>query len=101
MPFYAQELGASPVQLGNIFSAFAITQVISQAWMGYAGDKIGRRAVLLIALIGPSFGFAASALAWDFWSLMFARASSASSPAALRPRMPTSPRSSRRTSARV
>ena len=74
MPFYAQELGASPVQLGNIFSAFAITQVISQAWMGYAGDKIGRRAVLLIALIGPSFGFAASALAWDFWSLMFARA---------------------------
>ena len=61
MPFYAQELGASPVQLGNIFSAFAIAQVISQAWMGYAGDKIGRPTVLIIALVGPAFGFAASA----------------------------------------
>merc|ERR1712185_244558 len=64
MPFYAQALGASPAQLGNIFSAFAIAQVISQAWMGWAGDKFGRRAVLLLALIGPALGFAASALAW-------------------------------------
>ena len=73
MPFYAQELGATPAQLGTVFSAFAIAQVISQAWMGWAGDKIGRRAVLIMALIGPAFGFAASALAWDFYSLIAAR----------------------------
>ena len=74
MPFYAQKLGATPAQLGTIFSTFAVTQVISQAWMGWAGDKIGRSTVLIFALVGPAFGFAASALAWDFYSLIAARA---------------------------
>jgi len=74
MPFFAADLGCAPFQLGNIFATFSFAQVLSQAWMGWAGDKVGRRPVLIVALLGPSMGFAASALAWDFPSLIAARA---------------------------
>ncbi len=50
-----------------------MSQVLSQAWMGWAGDRFGRRVVLIAAAVGPAIGFAVSAFSWSYYSLILAR----------------------------
>jgi len=41
--------------------------------MGWAGDRFGRRVVLIAAAVGPAIGFAVSAFSWSYYSLILAR----------------------------
>ena len=70
LPFYAREFGASPTNLGLLFTAFAAAQFLcARAW-GRLSDRIGRRRVMLLTIAGTTLallglGFAPS-LAWLF-----------------------------------
>ena len=63
LPFYALRLDASPVQVGWIFAAFSIAQLLSAPVWGRVSDRYGRRPALLIGLGASAiayvvFGFA-------------------------------------------
>ena len=67
LPFYALRLNASPAQVGWIFAAFSIAQLISAPVWGRVSDRYGRRPALLIGLLASAaayvvFGFADSLL---------------------------------------
>lgn len=67
LPFYALRLDATPAQVGWIFAAFSIAQLISAPVWGRVSDSYGRRPALLIGLLASAaayvvFGFADSLL---------------------------------------
>ncbi len=63
LPFYALRMDATPVQVGWIFAAFSIAQLLSAPVWGRVSDRYGRRPALLIGLGASAiayvvFGFA-------------------------------------------
>ena len=52
MPIYGKELGASALEIGGLFSAFALVPVIIRPFLGRALDRWGRRPFLLLGLGG-------------------------------------------------
>ena len=52
LPPVARELGVSPVQIASIFAASATIWVFASPWWGRRSDRVGRRPVMLIGLLG-------------------------------------------------
>ena len=57
LPFYAQEFGASPRQIGLLIATFAACQLLSGPLLGQLADRFGRKPLLLISQIGTLIGF--------------------------------------------
>jgi DHA1 family tetracycline resistance protein-like MFS transporter len=72
LPFYAEEFGASPRQIGLLIATYAACQLLSGPLLGQLADRFGRKPLLLISQIGTLIGFfvlgRASSLAMVFVS---------------------------------
>lgn len=72
LPFYAQEFGASPRDIGLLIATYAACQLVSGPLLGQLADRVGRKPLLLVSQIGTLFGFivlgGASSLAMVFLS---------------------------------
>src|SRR3989449_9868611 len=73
LPFYAESLGATPVVVGMLVSAYAICQLIAGPPLGHLSDRVGRRPVLLVSQMGPCAGFLILASAHALWVVFLAR----------------------------
>ncbi|MFC4402604.1 MFS transporter [Gracilibacillus xinjiangensis] len=73
LPFYAEELGASPTQLGLLMAVYSLMQFIFSPMWGRISDRIGRKPVLLIGIAGLSLSFFLMAFASQLWMLFAAR----------------------------
>jgi MFS family permease len=57
LPFYAEEMNASPAAIGWVFSIYSWMQFIFAPILGRISDKIGRRPILFISLLGSAIGY--------------------------------------------
>lgn len=57
LPLWAEQFGASPVQIGVITASYAVAQVIFAPVLGRLSDRHGRRPVILVALAGTVGAF--------------------------------------------
>lgn len=57
LPLYAERFGASPVVIGLLVGVFSAMQFIFAPILGRISDRVGRRPVLLLSLIGTATGF--------------------------------------------
>ncbi len=73
LPFYAQGMGASPLEVGLLFAAYSGCQMVAAPLLGGWSDRWGRRPVLLLSLLGTAVSFAMLALARDLGTLFAAR----------------------------
>lgn len=73
LPFYAEELGASPLALGLLMATYSVMQFIFSPIWGRISDRIGRKPVLLIGIAGLSLSFFLLGLATELWMLFAAR----------------------------
>lgn len=73
LPIYGRELGASALQIGGLFSAFALLPVIVRPFLGRALDRWGRRPFLLLGLSGYVGAMVIFAVANQVWVLTLAR----------------------------
>lgn len=73
LPFYAEELGASPAELGLLMAVYSFMQLLFSPVWGKISDKIGRKPVMLIGIAGLSISFFLMAIANHLWMLFFAR----------------------------
>lgn len=62
-PLYLQQLGASPVQIGDILSLVSITMAIAHLPAGFLADRFGRRPMMLAAWLLGTFSAWIMALA--------------------------------------
>lgn len=67
LPSYGARYGASDAAIGVLVASYSLMQLLLAPWWGRLSDRIGRRPVLLISLVGSAasyllFGFAGSFL---------------------------------------
>ena len=73
LPFYALKLEATPVQVGWIFAAFSIAQLLSAPLWGRVSDHYGRRPALLIGLLASAAAYTVFGFADTLWLLFLSR----------------------------
>jgi MFS transporter, DHA1 family, tetracycline resistance protein len=74
LPFYAQEFGASPKQIGLLVATFAACQLVSGPLLGQLADRFGRKPLLLISQVGTLIGFFVLGRATSLWMVFVSRA---------------------------
>jgi len=57
LPFYAEVFHATPFEIGWVFSIYSWMQFFFAPILGRISDKIGRRPILFISLLGSAVGY--------------------------------------------
>ncbi len=73
LPFYAEEIGATPTQLGLLMAVYSLMQLIFAPMWGRISDRIGRKPVMLIGIAGLAISFFLFAMSTQLWMLFAAR----------------------------
>jgi len=73
LPLYAERFGASPLVIGLLLGSYSAMQCLFAPILGRLSDRVGRRPVLLLSVIGTSAGFLLMGLANSLWLLFAAR----------------------------
>jgi multidrug resistance protein len=73
LPLWAEEFGASPVQIGLITASYAIAQLLFAPVWGRLSDRHGRRPIILISLAGSAVSALMIGLAGTLVLLFVAR----------------------------
>jgi DHA1 family tetracycline resistance protein-like MFS transporter len=63
LPLYAEKYGASETTVGILLAIYSAMQFVFAPILGKLSDRVGRRPVLLVSLIGTSIGFLIMGLA--------------------------------------
>lgn len=73
MPIYAQNMGATGIWLGMIFSGFSLARLAFMPYVGKLSDRMGRRLFILLGLGIYSILSIAYILAYDVYTLTAVR----------------------------
>src|SRR6266436_456964 len=75
LPFYVEgtRFNATPRDVGLLFAAYSVMQLIFAPILGRLSDKHGRRPVLLISIIGTGISFLLLGFATTLWMLFAGR----------------------------
>lgn len=73
-PYLAEQFGATPLMVGLLMSVYSLMQFIFSPLWGQTSDRIGRRPVILISLLGGAIAHLGFAFAPSLLWLMVARA---------------------------
>lgn len=70
---YAERYGASGFEVGLLFASFSLAQLICAPLLGRLSDRIGRKPVILISLLGTAVGSFITGAAGALWVLFLGR----------------------------
>ena len=73
LPYYAESMGANAFQLGMLITVYAVCQFIFAPIWGAYSDRVGRRPVLLLGILGYSVTFILFGFATKLWMLYVIR----------------------------
>jgi MFS transporter, DHA1 family, tetracycline resistance protein len=73
LPLYAKNFQAAEWQIGLLLGCYSFMQFLASPVLGYISDRIGRKPVLLVSLIGSAIGYAVMASAASLTMLFIAR----------------------------
>ena len=73
LPLYAKSFRAEEWQIGLLLGCYSFMQFLASPVLGYISDRIGRKPVLLVSLIGSAIGYAVMANAVSLTMLFVAR----------------------------
>jgi len=71
LPLYAEQFHASPIAIGWLTGIYSGMQIIFTPILGKLSDRLGRRPVLFVSIVGTAIGFALMGLAHSM-TLLFA-----------------------------
>lgn len=73
LPFYAQDFGASPMIIGLLVAIHPGMQFVFGPIWGRLSDRVGRRPILLLGLLGSGLSYLLFGLATSLWWLLASR----------------------------
>src|SRR5690606_25276383 len=73
LPFYAENLGATATHLGLLFASYSIVQFFFAPIWGTMSDRVGRKPMILLGLVGFGVSFIFLGMANALWMLFAAR----------------------------
>jgi len=74
LPLYAEDFGASPLMATSVLATFSAAQMVAAPLWGRLSDRIGRKPVLIAALVGSAVGSLVTGMAGVLWVLFLGRA---------------------------
>lgn len=74
LPMFAHKMGVGAVGVGLLLSIYSLTQFVFAPILGRISDRIGRRPILLLGLLGSSIGYLVYGFAGTFFWLLASRA---------------------------
>jgi len=73
MPFYIERLGAGGRELGWLTSTYSLMQLVCAPLWGMLSDRVGRKPVIAVGVLGYAVTLFLFGLATEFWMLFVAR----------------------------
>ena len=73
LPFYAESMGATATDLGLLFAAYSIVQFFFSPIWGQMSDRVGRKPMILLGLVGFAISFVLFGMANSLFMLFVAR----------------------------
>jgi DHA1 family tetracycline resistance protein-like MFS transporter len=73
LPFYAESFGASALKIGLLGTSFSLMQFLFSPIWGRWSDRIGRKPIILVGLMGSCLSYLALALATSLPLVFFGR----------------------------
>ena len=73
LPFYAESMGATPLQVTILVASFSAMQLAAAPFWGRVSDRVGRRPLLILSLFASSFSYLLFGLAHSYWLLLVSR----------------------------
>jgi MFS transporter, DHA1 family, multidrug resistance protein len=73
LQFYAREVGASPFEIGLLATSYAFMQFLFAPLWGGLSDRVGRKPVFSVGLLGYAVSFVIFGLSHQVWELFLAR----------------------------
>ena len=70
---YAERFGASGLEVGLLFASFSLAQLVFAPLLGRLSDRIGRKPVIMISLLGTAVGSYVTGAAGALWVLFLGR----------------------------
>lgn len=70
---YAERFGANGLQVGLLFASFSLAQLLCAPLLGRLSDRIGRKPVIVVSLIGTAIGCLVTGAANSLWLLFAGR----------------------------
>src|SRR5262249_52386726 len=72
-PSLRREFGFTPLELGQVFSAFSLSYALFQAPWGMAADRFGPRGIVALGIFAWSLFTGWTAASWNLFSLLAIR----------------------------
>lgn len=72
LPFFAENIGATPTELGWLMAVYSFMQFLFAPMWGNLSDRYGRKPMILIGISGLALSFFLFALATKLWMLFAA-----------------------------
>ncbi len=73
LPFYAESFGANAFEIGLLSASFSLMQFLFAPFWGRISDRVGRRPIILMSLMGSSISLLLFGLASNLTMLFIAR----------------------------
>jgi multidrug resistance protein len=73
LPMFAHDLGIRAAGIGLILAAYSIAQLVCAPVLGRISDRIGRRPIIMLGLLGSSVGYLIYGFAGSFLWLLVSR----------------------------
>lgn len=70
---YAKDFGANGLEVGLMFASFSVAQMIFAPVLGRISDRIGRKPVIIVSLIGTAIGSFITGIGGAMWVLFLGR----------------------------
>tara|TARA_Y100001933_G_scaffold236204_1_gene257963 strand:+ start:2309 stop:3493 length:1185 start_codon:yes stop_codon:yes gene_type:complete len=74
LPFYIQDYGASAIEVTQLVAVYALASMVFSPIVGRLSDRLGRKAVVLIALAGAAAAYLGMLFANTLWLIFTLRA---------------------------
>ena len=73
LPTYAALFHVSPAAIGFLVTSFSLLQLVAVPVWGAISDRLGRRPVLIVGLVGSTASYILFAAARSYWALLVSR----------------------------
>jgi MFS transporter, DHA1 family, multidrug resistance protein len=73
LPFYIEDMGAGGTELGMLVASYAVMRMIFGPVWGSLSDRVGRKPILIIGILGYAITMVWFGLATQLWMLFAAR----------------------------
>jgi DHA1 family tetracycline resistance protein-like MFS transporter len=74
LPMFAHKMGVGAIGVGALMAIYSLTQFVFAPILGRISDRVGRRPILLLGLLGSSIGYLIYGFAGTFFWLLASRA---------------------------